>query len=99
MGACFLIGGLTLAWAERNFYAEVHRNYSAMRMLYSSADFRLKKILERLESMNVKDEVLRRRSLEEAQDILFNLGCEALNENAEWLILHRARPLEPFMAG
>lgn len=27
------------------------------------------------------------------------IGCEALNENAEWLTIHRARSLEPFMAG
>lgn len=33
------------------------------------------------------------------QEALFELGQEALDENAEWLILHRARPLEPVMAG
>jgi hypothetical protein len=33
------------------------------------------------------------------QEILFALGLQALNENGEWLILHRARPLEPVLAG
>ncbi len=33
------------------------------------------------------------------QEVLFELGQEALDENAEWLILHRSRPLEPVMAG
>ena len=35
----------------------------------------------------------------EIHNILYNVGCEALDENAEWLILHRSRPLEPFMMG
>jgi hypothetical protein len=41
----------------------------------------------------------RHRLVAEVQDILYQVGCEALSENAEWLILHRARPLELFMAG
>ena len=35
----------------------------------------------------------------QAQDTLYELGKEALDENAEWLLLHRARPLEFPMAG
>lgn len=38
-------------------------------------------------------------TVRQMQDALFELGQEALDENAEWLILHRARPLEPVMAG
>ncbi|TWU02201.1 hypothetical protein [Stieleria varia] len=34
----------------------------------------------------------------EIQQLYFELGKEALDENAEWLILHRARPLEPVLA-
>lgn len=37
--------------------------------------------------------------LDDVQDYLYALGKEALDENAEWLLLHRARPLEPVMAG
>ena len=37
--------------------------------------------------------------ISEAQDILFELGKEALAENAEWLLIHQARPLEFPMAG
>jgi hypothetical protein len=33
------------------------------------------------------------------QAMLYELGRESLEENAEWLILHRARPLEPFLGG
>lgn len=35
----------------------------------------------------------------QTQNALYELGIESLDENAEWLILHRARPLEPLMAG
>lgn len=40
-----------------------------------------------------------REQLKVVQDAILELGGEALDENAEWLILHRARPLEPVMAG
>ena len=90
-----------LAWQERRFYSEEYRNYCSMRTLYRSADRRLEMILKELDSpdhINSTDWT-RRRLVAEVQDILYQVGCEALSENAEWLILHRARPLEPFMAG
>ena len=101
-GSVFLVGGLSLAWAERNFFAEQHRNCSSMRMLYHSAGIRIDAILSQMEELSDKGcsgtwswERLR----SEVQDIIYNLGCEHLSENADWLIYHRARPLEPFMAG
>ena len=33
------------------------------------------------------------------QQLIRDVGLQALDENAEWLILHRSRPLEPVMAG
>ena len=97
-GLCLLSGGLCLAWAERNFYAELSRQYRAMRHLYAAADRRLEKLLARLGTAPA-DTPAAARLQAEIQDILYNLGCEAQDENAEWLMLHRARPLEPFMAG
>lgn len=72
-----------------------------MRALYKSADRRLDLILNELGSPDFlhKRDWTRQRLVAEAQDILYQVGCEALSENADWLILHRARPLEPFMAG
>ncbi|MFM7926158.1 MAG: hypothetical protein ACKO9Q_00470, partial [Pirellula sp.] len=99
--ACLVSGALTLAWQERRLYSEEYRNYSSMCVLYKAADRRLELIIKELESpthSNSKDWV-RKRLIAEAQAILYQVGCEALNENAEWLILHRARPLELFMAG
>jgi hypothetical protein len=100
-GACLLAGALMLAWQERRFYSEEYRNYCSMRTLYRSADRRLEMILTELDSPAHIDSTdwTRHRLVAEVQDILYQVGCEALNENAEWLILHRARPLEPFMAG
>jgi hypothetical protein len=100
-GACLLSGALVLAWQERRFYSEEYRNYCSMRALYKSADRRLDLILNELASPDFlhKRDWTRQRLVAEAQDILYQVGCEALSENADWLILHRARPLEPFMAG
>lgn len=100
-GTCLLSGALTLAWQERRFYAEEYRNYCSMRILYKSADRRLELILTELGSPAHIDSTdwTRRRLVAEAQDIFYQVGCEALSENAEWLIGHRARPLELFMAG
>jgi len=100
-GTCLLSGALTLAWQERRFYAEEYRNYCSMRILYKSADRRLELILTELDSLAHIDSTdwTRRRLVAEAQDIFYQVGCEALSENAEWLIGHRARPLELFMAG
>ena len=100
-GTCLLSGALMLAWQERRFYAEEYRNYCSMRILYKSAERRLELILTELDSppyINSTDWT-RRRLVAEAQDIFYQVGCEALSENAEWLICHRARPLEMFMAG
>jgi soluble cytochrome b562 len=33
-------------------------------------------------------------NLEEASEIILELGTEALMENADWLLLHRSRPME-----
>jgi hypothetical protein len=89
-------GGFHLAWAERNFWAEELRSYTAMLELFRCADRRLSKLIPRFTNATATQAP---RLQKEIQFIFYRLGCEALNENAEWLILHRARPLEPFVAG
>jgi hypothetical protein len=69
-----------------------------MQMLFNSSQLRLERALTRLETETVGSAEYR-KLLGEIQDFLYALGKEALDENAEWLILHRARPLEPVMAG
>lgn len=100
-GACLLSGALLLAWGERSFHAEHLRNYCSMRFLFKAANRKLRNLTDDLEAINKdpKGPIVEERLIHEAQDIIYQLGCEALNENAEWLILHRSRPLEPFMPG
>lgn len=97
-GASLLVGGLSIAWAERNFYSEEARQYRSMANLFGCADRRLESLIHRYEEASIGS-ANEKRLLFEIQDIFYQIGCEALNENAEWLIQHRARPLEPFMAG
>ena len=101
-GGCLLAGALLMAWGERSLYAEHLRNACSMKFLYHAADRRLEALLgdlNRLQSTTPPGDIVYDRLMQEAHDILYQLGCEALNENAEWLILHRSRPVEPFMAG
>jgi hypothetical protein len=44
-------------------------------------------------------EAVVRESLAVVQELFYQVGLQALDEHAEWLMLHRARPLEPVMAG
>jgi hypothetical protein len=97
-GAILLFGALKLASSERKLYSEQSRQYRAMRDLFSCADRRLKELLRRFEKL-VPDDPNYDRQLAEIHELLYQVGCEALDEHAEWLILHRSRPLEPFMIG
>jgi hypothetical protein len=92
-GITILAGGLFLAWSERNFHAEDSRRYRGMETLFDCANRRLQTLIASYH--NHPDPP----TLKEIHDILYQLGCDALDENAEWLILHRIHPLEPFMAG
>jgi len=93
-GMLFLAGALCLAWSERNFHAEHARKNMALEQLYASANRRLEELIARYDREGRVDSA----TLEEIQAMLRALGREALEENAEWLILHRTRPLEPFLA-
>ncbi|MBL8769623.1 MAG: hypothetical protein JNL94_19790, partial [Planctomycetes bacterium] len=91
-GVVLLCGGLALAWSERSFHGEDARRYGAMEQLFLCADRRLAELIPQYAEKGDK------HVLDEIHDVLFQLGREALDENAEWLILHRTRPLEPFLA-
>jgi len=97
-GAMLVIGGLGLAYSERRLYAEHTRKYAAMEDLFTCADRRLADLLRQYE-VDAPDSPEEKRTFQEIQDLLYQLGCEALDENAEWLILHRSRPLEPVLGG
>src|SRR6185436_5175946 len=97
MGFCFVSGALTVAWAERNVLSEEAYQYNAMAGLFANANARMEVLLSELAGLESKPPEFAAK-LEEIQTLILALGRESLDENAEWLILHRARPLEPVMA-
>lgn len=88
-----VLGGLTVAWSERSFFSEHARRYRAMEELFACANPRLKSLIKELSDGPAP------RAESEIRATLIALGREALEENSEWLVQHRARPMEPFMGG
>lgn len=103
-GSLLLAGALSIAWPERNAMAEHSRQYESMWAMFQAAGRRLLGHLRAAEEELNKPEGERdlarfRGRVKAIQELLYHIGLQALDENAEWLILHRSRPLEPLMAG
>jgi hypothetical protein len=100
LGSLLVVGAALLAWREKRLYSEHGRQYQAMAELFTAAGQQMRSQLDEVQALMAsarEDQALSGIAL--SQEMLFYLGKEALDEHAEWLILHRARPLEPFMAG
>jgi len=80
-GLIILAGGLAITFGERRLYEELARQYTRTLALFRTADTELKRLLDQ-------------RNVPAAQRLLFELGREALTENANWLVLRRSRPVE-----
>jgi hypothetical protein len=74
-----LLAGAYRLWIEQAGYEEQSRDYRSMEREFSIKARELEKHLD---------------AVAVAQDLLLNLGIEALKENGRWLLLHRERPLE-----
>lgn len=74
--------GLFRVWVEQAGYAEQARNYNRMAHVFRRA---AKRVAGDLDA----------GKLDEARETLSRLGIEALEENGDWLLLHRERPLKP----
>jgi hypothetical protein len=99
-GVFLLLGALLVGWTEKNLLSEQAYRFSAMASLFSAAKIRLDECLREAEEAHGRNDAFTRdERIRQAQQMLYDLGIEALDENAEWLILHRARPMEPMMAG
>jgi hypothetical protein len=99
-GTSFITGAIALAWSEKLLLSEKVRQYRAMESLFRNARVYLEKILAEWQDESTdSDELVEVDPITEIRDTLLDLGREALGENAEWLVLHRARPFEPFLAG
>jgi hypothetical protein len=95
-GIFLLAGALAVAWAEKNLWSEQAYQFNDMASLFHAGYVRLKERLCAAEK--AEDTENRADRIKQAQYILYDLGTEALGENAEWLILHRARPMEPMVS-
>jgi hypothetical protein len=81
---------------EVNFFAEHIRHYASMASLFQAAGQRFDDYFNWPEQA-AKDqkEAVEKQIVAHIQSLIVAVGREALSENAEWLITHRARPLEP----
>ncbi|MBI1247516.1 hypothetical protein GC197_06665 [bacterium] len=92
-----LLGSLSIVWPERNLCSELRYQYGTMQSVFELAANQIIPQIDALEQAPDEQEFAKR--LRTIQEALFDLGKEALDENAEWLILHRARPMEPVLPG
>jgi len=78
LGIVLLLAGVRQAYAHRTAESELMKQYEFMYRVFRSARRRLEL---------AQDDADRRR-------ILLLLGDAALDEHAEWIIMHRERPLD-----
>ena len=92
-----LAGGVLCgAWVEVNFFAEHIRHYASMASLFQAAGMRFDDYLNWAEQAGKdRQEGVEKQAVANIQALIVAVGREALSENAEWLITHRVRPLEP----
>jgi hypothetical protein len=81
IGITALVGSFAHGYANVRAFGEHQKQYERMKDLFRDAD-------EALDRAATSADTAR------ADRILFDLGCEALDEHADWLLLHRARPIE-----
>ncbi|MFN0127009.1 MAG: hypothetical protein ACKV19_10045 [Verrucomicrobiales bacterium] len=89
-------GTLCFAWSQMRFFSENIRRYEASAALFASARRRFLHLLISLRRHHAENNTPAfAQTLAEIHSLLHALGLEALSENAEWLMMHRARPHQP----
>ncbi len=81
IGISALIGTFAHAYANVRAFGEHQKQYERMGELFEAADAALER-------------AAKKHDPQDANRVLFDLGCESLAEHADWLLLHRARPIE-----
>ncbi|HAI68897.1 MAG TPA: hypothetical protein DCM38_05595, partial [Gammaproteobacteria bacterium] len=79
-------GALLHHYVEKMAFEEQAKQYERMATLFAKADEEVKKLI----NAPVQNEATQQR----AEEVLFELGKEALEENGDWVLLHRKRQLE-----
>ncbi len=88
---CLVVATLCEKYSEVHTYALTARKYEWMTELFRDADSKLRTLLQLEENGDIKGQPTQ-ADLDEASEVLFELGREALAENADWVIQHRHRP-------
>ncbi|MBV9391213.1 MAG: hypothetical protein JOY96_04895 [Verrucomicrobia bacterium] len=94
-----VVGVLCGAWVEVNFFAEHIRHYASMASLFEAAGMRFQDCFDGIgQNSEAPKGTPEMQVIADVRSLIVAVGREALSENAEWLITHRARPLEPVSA-
>ena len=81
-----IAAALLHGYIEKKALSEHSKQYSRMSMIFSNAQERLSQLIED-------------GQYAQARNLIEELGKEALEENGDWVLLHRERPLEVPHAG
>lgn len=84
-------GALLHHYTEKMAFEEHAKQYERMATLFAKASKTQEKIIVKLHQA---DPELKKIYQKEAQNRLIELGKEALEENGDWVLLHRKKPLE-----
>ena len=86
-------GVLLHHYAEKMAFDEHAKQYGRMAKLFAKGSRALDGIIKRQQT--VKNDPEKSKAYQkEAKKLLFDLGKEALQENADWVLLHRKKPFE-----
>lgn len=80
------VGALLIGYADKEALGEQIRQYEWMSQLFGRAAAEMSELMELGDMVG-------------ARSVLFELGKEALAENGDWLLMHRARPLDMPLMG
>jgi hypothetical protein len=81
MSLALVLAALREGYIDKMAYTEQIKQYQRMSQLFQFASQRLK-------------DALKQESLQEAERLIRELGEEALEENGDWVILHRTRQID-----
>jgi hypothetical protein len=81
IGMTGIIGALVHNFAEKRAFDQQSKQYARMGLIFARAKHLLETLIE---TGNVT----------EAERLVLELGQETLTENGDWVLLHRARPIE-----
>jgi hypothetical protein len=86
--AALVVAAMLEDYAEYRAFAVQSRKYHWMAELYRRANDRLKALLGDAKSADKMTE----KEIDSARKMIWELGKEALAENADWVVQHRQRP-------